>query len=119
MNSGRLVRIYLLLLVFITTLGGLLFWGIYHQTLNTIVSELKLESNILINQLSKQISLAFIEIHSDLLYIIEQQEIRDLNPENTTQIKLDHIQESWKSLVLQRKRYDQIRFLDHTGQERI
>ncbi|MEW8657170.1 MAG: diguanylate cyclase [Candidatus Thiodiazotropha endolucinida] len=119
MNSGRLVRIYLLLLVFITTFGGLLFWGIYHQTLNTIVSELKLESNVLINQLTKQISLAFIEIHSDLLYIIEQQEIRDLNPENTTPIKLDHIQESWKSLVLQRKRYDQIRFLDHTGQERI
>ncbi|MEW8028598.1 MAG: diguanylate cyclase [Candidatus Thiodiazotropha sp.] len=119
MNSGRLIRIYLLLLVFITTFGGLLFWAVYQQTLNTIVNELKLESNNLVNQLTKQISLAFIEIHSDLLYVIEQQELRDLNSEDTIQFKIDDIQESWKSLVLQRKRYDQIRFLDNTGQERI
>ncbi|MBT2988971.1 MAG: diguanylate cyclase [Candidatus Thiodiazotropha sp. (ex Ctena orbiculata)] len=87
--------------------------------MNSIVNELKLESNNLINQITKQISLAFIEIHSDLLYVIEQQELRDLDSVFTSQSALLSLQESWKSLALQRRRYDQIRFLDISGKERI
>ncbi|MES9945766.1 MAG: diguanylate cyclase [Candidatus Thiodiazotropha sp.] len=83
------------------------------------MNELKLESNNLINQLTKQLSLAFIEVHSDLLYIIEQKELRDLAIKNTKQSAVRNIQESWKSLALQRKRYDQIRFLDLNGQEQV
>lgn len=96
-----------------------MFWGIYHQTQNNVVNELKLESNNLINQITKQLSLAFIEIHSDLLYIIEQKELRSLVIEDTKQSVIRNIQESWKSLALQRKRYDQIRFLDINGQEQV
>ncbi|PUB84083.1 MAG: hypothetical protein B6D72_07660 [gamma proteobacterium symbiont of Ctena orbiculata] len=119
MKIGRLVAIYLALLIATASFGGLLFWGIHQQTLNSIVNELKLESNNLINQITKQISLAFIEIHSDLLYVIEQQELRDLDSVFTSQSALLSLQESWKSLALQRRRYDQIRFLDISGKERI
>ena len=119
MKNGRLVRIYLLLIVVVCTFGGVLFWGIYQQTQNNVVNELKLESNNLINQLTKQLSLAFIEVHSDLLYIIEQKELRELAIANTKQSAVRNIQESWKSLALQRKRYDQIRFLDINGQEQV
>ncbi|MES9969353.1 MAG: diguanylate cyclase [Candidatus Thiodiazotropha sp.] len=119
MKNGRLVKIYLLLIVVICTFGGLLFWGIHHQTKNNIVNELKLESNNLINQLTKQLSLAFIEIHSDLLYIIEQKELHNLVFEDTKQSAARKIQASWQSLALQRKRYDQIRFLDINGQEQV
>jgi diguanylate cyclase (GGDEF)-like protein len=119
MKPGRLILIYLLLLAAISAIGGLLFWGIHQQTLNNVVNELKLESNNLINQLSKQLSLAFIEIHSDLLYIIEHQELRHLNTELVHATATENLHESWKSLSLQRKRYDQIRFIDRSGQERI
>jgi diguanylate cyclase (GGDEF)-like protein len=119
MKSGRLIVIYLILLATISAFGGLLFWGIHQQILNNVVNDLKLESNNLINQLTKQLSLAFIEIHSDLLYIIEQQELRHLNTDFANPIEIENLHESWKSLSLQRKRYDQIRFLDINGQERI
>jgi hypothetical protein len=101
------------------TFGVLLFWGIYQQTLNNVVNDLKLESNNLINQLTNQLNLAFIEIHSDLLYIIEQQELRHLNTEFANPKTIKSLQDSWKSLALQRKRYDQIRFLDTNGREKI
>ncbi|MES9992075.1 MAG: diguanylate cyclase [Candidatus Thiodiazotropha sp.] len=119
MKRGRLLAIYLLLITFIISFGGLLFWAIHQQTLNSIVNELKLESNNLINQITKQISLAFIEIHSDLLYVIEQQELHELNSESTRQAAILSLHESWKSLALQRKRYDQIRYLDANGMEQI
>jgi diguanylate cyclase (GGDEF)-like protein/PAS domain S-box-containing protein len=119
MISGRLARTYLLLLMTTAAFGGLLIWGIYQHTYNTVVNELKLESNNLINQLTKQISLAFIEIHSDLLYISEQHELRNLNSGHMNQTAIGSLQDSWKSLALQRKRYDQIRLLDTEGQERI
>jgi diguanylate cyclase (GGDEF)-like protein/PAS domain S-box-containing protein len=119
MIKGRLVRIYLTLLVALATFGGLLFWGIHQQTKTNVVNEFQLESNNLINQLTKQISLAFIEIHSDLLYIIEQQELRNIEAPQTKRSAIKKIQESWKSLALQRKRYDQIRFLDVNGQELV
>jgi diguanylate cyclase (GGDEF)-like protein len=113
------MRIYLLLMTATITFGVLLFWGIYQQTLNNVVNDLKLESNNLINQLTNQLNLAFIEIHSDLLYIIEQQELRHLNTEFANPKTIKSLQDSWKSLALQRKRYDQIRFLDTNGREKI
>jgi diguanylate cyclase (GGDEF)-like protein/PAS domain S-box-containing protein len=119
MKPGRLILIYLLLLTATSTFGGLLFWGIHQQTLNNVVDELRLESSNLINQLTKQLSLTFIEIHSDLLYIIEQQELRRLNSDFSNPRDIENLLESWKSLSLQRKRYDQIRFLDTNGQERL
>jgi diguanylate cyclase (GGDEF)-like protein/PAS domain S-box-containing protein len=119
MKTGRFILIYLLLLLAICCFGGLIFWGIHQQTLNNIEDDLKLESNNLINQLTKQLSLAFIEIHSDLLYIIEQQELHQLDSATANSADLDNLRESWKSLSLQRKRYDQIRFLDTNGQEQI
>ncbi|MEW8332733.1 MAG: diguanylate cyclase [Candidatus Thiodiazotropha sp.] len=119
MKIGRLVAIYLALLISTASFGGLLFWGIHQQTLNSIVNELKLESNNLINQITKQISLAFIEIHSDLLYVIEQHELRDIDSVFARHSATVSLQESWKSLALQRRRYDQIRFLDVNGKERI
>ncbi|MEW8505937.1 MAG: diguanylate cyclase [Candidatus Thiodiazotropha sp.] len=119
MRPGRLAAIYLALLVVTATFGGLIFWGIHQQTLNSIVNELKLESNNLINQITKQISLAFIEIHSDLLYIIEQQELHKLDSATTRQAALTSVQDSWVSLAIQRKRYDQIRYLDINGMEQI
>jgi diguanylate cyclase (GGDEF)-like protein/PAS domain S-box-containing protein len=119
MISVRLIRTYLILFLAISSFGGLVCWGIYQQTLNHILNELKLESNNLINQLTKQLGLAFIEIHSDLLYIIEQKELRQLSSTTSHPTAIANLRESWKSLSLQRKRYDQIRFLDTTGQERV
>ncbi len=119
MKAGRLLSTYLLVLLIIISIGALILWGIYQHTYNTITNELKLESNNLINQLTKQISLAFIEIHSDLLFISEQHELRNLNSAYANKSAIESLQDSWKSLALQRKRYDQIRLLDIKGQERI
>jgi diguanylate cyclase (GGDEF)-like protein/PAS domain S-box-containing protein len=119
MTSGRLIRTYLVLFLAICSFGSLFFWGIYQQSLNNIVNELKLESNNLINQLTKQLGLAFLEIHSDLLYIIEQKELHQLSSNTSHPTALSNLRESWKSLSLQRKRYDQIRFLNTEGQERV
>lgn len=78
MNTGRFIRYYLLLVLITATFGGLLYWVIYQQTLNSVVDEFKLESNNLINQLTKRLSLAFIEIHSDLRFLTEQRELHAL-----------------------------------------
>ncbi|MCU7859285.1 MAG: diguanylate cyclase, partial [Candidatus Thiodiazotropha sp. (ex Lucinoma kastoroae)] len=120
MNTGRFIRYYLLLVVITATLGGLLYWAIYQQTLNSIVNKFKLESNNLINQLTKQHSLAFIEIHSDLRFLTEQRELHALfSSSQKQQQPLQNLQASWKSLALQRNRYDQLRFLDIDGLELI
>ncbi|MCU7804057.1 MAG: diguanylate cyclase [Candidatus Thiodiazotropha sp. (ex Lucinoma borealis)] len=120
MNTGKFIRYYLLLVVITATLGGLLYWAIYQQTLNSIVNEFKLESNNLINQLTKQLSLAFIEIHSDLRFLTEQRELHALfSSAQKEQQPLQNLQASWKSLALQRNRYDQLRFLDIDGLELI
>ncbi|MES9832628.1 MAG: diguanylate cyclase [Candidatus Thiodiazotropha sp. DIVDIV] len=119
MNIGRLFRYYFLFLIPITALVGLAFWILYSQTENSVKNELKLESNILINQLSDQLSLAFFEIHSDLKLLAEQYKLHDLNHETKSPTAINRLEQLWTSMSKQRGRYDQIRFLDKSGQEVI
>ncbi|MET0006765.1 MAG: diguanylate cyclase [Candidatus Thiodiazotropha sp. 6PLUC4] len=119
MNIGRFLRYYLLFLIPTTVLVGLAFWVLYSQTENSVNNEMKLESNILINQLSDQLSMAFIEIHSDLRLLAEQYKLHGLDRVTKNPAAIKRLQQLWISLADQRGRYDQIRFLDNQGQEII
>jgi diguanylate cyclase (GGDEF)-like protein/PAS domain S-box-containing protein len=119
MNIGRYIQSYLLLLIPLSAFTGLLFWILHIQAENNIKDELKLESNILINQLTNQLSMAFLEIHSDLKLLTEQYMLHRFdNTQNSAKVIKD-LQQHWSSMAMQRGRYDQIRFLDAQGQEII
>lgn len=119
MNIGRFIRFYLLSVAIMATLACLLFWGIYQQTRHSVENELKLESNILINQLTKRMSLAFLEIRSDLRFLTEQHKLQELFSAKRRELAVQSLQTSWTSLAMQRARYDQIRFLDVSGRELV
>ncbi|MET0088755.1 MAG: diguanylate cyclase [Candidatus Thiodiazotropha sp.] len=99
-------------------LGSGLFWVLYSQTLNSIDGELRLESNRLINQLTGQLNLGIREIHSDIRLIAEQY-AREYRHSREYPVVNRTLEQLWISYAKQRKRYDQIRFLDPQGQEVI
>jgi diguanylate cyclase (GGDEF)-like protein/PAS domain S-box-containing protein len=118
MNIGRRLRNYLGAFSAITLLAGALFWFYYTQTFNTINSELKLESNQLINQLTNHLNLSIREIHSDIRLIAEQY-AREYRHNHDNPVVNHTLAQLWISFAKQRKRYDQIRFINPQGQELI
>jgi diguanylate cyclase (GGDEF)-like protein/PAS domain S-box-containing protein len=119
MNIGRFIQGYLLLLVPLSAFAGLLFWILHIQAEHSVKDKLKLESNILINQLTNQLSMAFFEIHSDLRLLTEQYKLYRFDNTQNRAKAIKDLQHHWSSMAMERGRYDQIRFLDTQGQEMI
>ena len=119
MNIGRFIRHYLVLSIALLIFTGLVFWALYYQTRNSVKDELKLESNILINQLTHQLSMTFLEIHSDLRLLTEQYKLQRLISDQDKPHPVQSLEQFWSSMAEQRGRYDQIRFLNTHGQEVI
>jgi diguanylate cyclase (GGDEF)-like protein/PAS domain S-box-containing protein len=119
MLNMRLLRYYGLPLLILLFLSALLFFAIERQLKTRLEADLRLESNVLINQLSKQTSLAFVDIKSDLGFLGEQDHLHQLGPSNDDVLELHELEHLWTSFSYQRGRYDQIRFLDTQGKEVI
>jgi diguanylate cyclase (GGDEF)-like protein len=119
MNIGRFIRDYLIAFVVLAALGVLFYWALYYQSLNSIRSDLKLESNQLINQLTNKLNIISREIHSDIHLLSEQYVVHNHQLTDDDTLLNKTIGLLWSSMAKQRKRYDQIRFLDINGQELI
>ncbi|MET0066596.1 MAG: diguanylate cyclase [Candidatus Thiodiazotropha sp.] len=118
MMLSRFLRNLITFLIAFSLVGGLLFSVYHHQTFNNVDSELRFESNRLINQLANQMNLSIREIHSDIRLIAEQY-TREYRHSHDPSVISKTLGQLWSSFARQRKRYDQIRFLDPQGQERI
>ena len=119
MSRARFLKYYGLPLLPLLVISALLFYLIEHQLKVRLESELKLESNVLVSQLSKQMSLAFVDIKSDLRFLAEQDQLHQLGLSNDNPRELHDLEHLWTSFSYQRGRYDQIRFLDNQGMERV
>lgn len=117
MFNIRFLRIYGLTLLLLLTVSILVF-QLMERSLNAnLETDLKLESNILINLLRKQMNLAFIDIQSDLRFLTEQEGLHHLDRPLNRQHRIADLETLWTSFSRQRARYDQIRFIDKNGNE--
>ncbi|MEJ2590719.1 MAG: PAS domain-containing protein, partial [Candidatus Thiodiazotropha sp.] len=119
MRNSRFLRLYLFTLLLLT-LASVLFFRLMERPLKAdLDTELKLESNNLINLLHKQMSLAFVDIQSDLRFLADQKSLHLLDNLQERQQRIDALERLWIGFARQRKRYDQIRFIDNKGNEII
>ena len=119
MHYSRFLRLYLFTLLLLT-LASVLFFQLMERPLKAdLETELKLESNNLINLLHKQMSLAFVDIQSDLRFLADQKSLHLLDNAQERQQRIDALKRLWIGFARQRKRYDQIRFIDNNGKEII
>ncbi|MCU7843782.1 MAG: diguanylate cyclase [Candidatus Thiodiazotropha sp. (ex Monitilora ramsayi)] len=117
--NGRFLRHYSLTLLLLLAATFLLLLLIEHQLKEGLVIRLKLESNILFNQLNKQLDTSFSEIKSDLRFLSEQESLHHLHELKDRESIETIIKQLWVSFAGQRTRYDQIRLLDAEGMETI
>lgn len=117
--NNRFIRHYGFTLLLLLALSSLLLFFIQHQLKVGLETRLRLESNILFNQLGKQIDLTFAEIKSDLRFLSEQESLHHLNDIDNREQVIQILQQLWTSFAHQRARYDQVRFLGGNGMELI
>jgi len=119
MFNLRFLRFYGLTLLLLLLASVLAFQLMERSEKANLETDLKLESNILINLLRKQMSLAFIDIQSDLRFLTEQESLHYLDRPENRQHRISDLENLWISFSRQRARYDQIRFIDKKGNEVI
>ena len=120
MSNRRFIKLYALSLLLLIVFAVLLFNFINAGMRSRLIHEMELESSTILNQLSKQMNLAFIDIQSDLKFLGEQERLHHLtHPGADSRELAEEEEELWISFARQRARYDQIRFLNSSGDEVI
>jgi diguanylate cyclase (GGDEF)-like protein/PAS domain S-box-containing protein len=119
MINRRFLKYYALALIVLLIASALLFLFIKDQFRDNQLIRLKLESNIVYDQLLKQIDSAMSEIKSDLNFLSDKESLLQTLRANRQTGTRQTIEQLWISFSKQRARYDQIRLLDLNGQEII
>lgn len=119
MPNGSFLKRYVFVLLLLVIAFALFFKLMERPLKASLENELKLESNILINLLHKQMSMAFTDIQSDLRFLAEQHSLHRLDDPHDRQRRIDGLKNLWITFSRQRMRYDQIRFIDSQGNEVI
>ena len=117
MSNSRIIRIYAISLALLLLIA-LAAYQFSRQHLRTMLeTDLMLSGNTLINQLSKQIELSFSGITSDLMFLAGDTHLLTLLQDTPHNHGQEVLEELWTNFATQRKRYDQIRFIDASGNE--
>jgi len=120
MFNRRFIKLYAFSLLLLMVFCVLLFNFIDARMRSRLIEEIEFESSMLLNQLSKQMNLAFLDIQSDLKFLGEQERLhRFTHPGAKPRELAEEQEELWVSFARQRARYDQIRFLNRDGDEII
>ncbi len=119
MSYSRFIRLYVLSLALLVLSAVALYHFTGHHLRKALETDLMLSSNTLINQLSKQMELVFAGIHSDLKFLASDKHLENLYSAGQTAHSRETLEELWSAFAVQRQRYDQIRFLDDNGMERV
>ncbi|QYZ65719.1 MAG: hypothetical protein OI74_02090 [Gammaproteobacteria bacterium (ex Lamellibrachia satsuma)] len=115
----KLTHQYLLGLGLLVAVFGLVIFGIWHQLYSSQQQALLTQSGLLLNRQITQFELAFEEIHSDLRYLANISHIRNLLREENQAHEIRSASRELLGFSTKKKRYDQIRFIDNQGMERI
>jgi len=118
-NHSKIKReIYLYLLLPVMFFTILLSWGFYQFESNSRLLITKASTENHVDLQIQTISLSFKQIISDLRFLSKQQGLMNYlnNPDSVNQ---QHLANDYLSFSINKNIYDQIRFLDKTGQERI
>ncbi len=115
----KLTHQYLLGFGLLAVIFGLVILGIWHQLYNSQQQALLTQSGLLLNRQITRFELAFKEIHSDLLYLANISHIRNLHRESNQAHAIVSASQELLNFSAKKKRYDQIRFIDNHGMERI
>lgn len=119
MSISRFIKIYTLSLLLLLLLGLASFQLTKQHLRKDLEAELRLSGNTLINQLNKQMETAFVDIISDLTFLASDKHLRKLDQHAEQANHLYILEQLWTDFATHRKRYDQIRFLDRYGFERV
>ena len=115
--SKRFVKLYALSLVLLLAAAVVMSQFTRQHLRGNLVTDLKLQSNILISQLNKQMQLAFTNITSDLIFLASDYHLHQLHHKQDPVQAIEHLQILWTSFAAHRQLYDQIRFLNASGSE--
>lgn len=90
----------------------------YRSEIKTRLSQLKTQENFSVNLQSKAVENIFDSIIGDLFFLSHQNELQEYLSEGNV-ASLDEIANEYLNLSAQKKIYDQIRFLDQNGMEKV
>lgn len=117
MSISRFIKLYSLALLLLLLLGLASFQLTKQHLRKDLEDELKLSGNTLINQLNKQMELAFANIISDLTFLSGDKHLQKLHLPTKKTNHLNMLEQLWTDFATHRKHYDQIRFLGRNGAE--
>jgi diguanylate cyclase (GGDEF)-like protein/PAS domain S-box-containing protein len=117
--NNRFGRLYSLSLLLLLAVSVIMYQFTKTHLRENLESDLKLSSNSLISQLSKQIELAFSDITSDLIFLSSDNHLRELYSNPDRGHTINALQEIWTGFATHRQRYDQIRFINASGTEAV
>jgi len=115
-NTRLELYYYILLPVVLFTI--ILAWGFYHFELNSRLLMTQTETKNHVNLQIQTISLNFSQIISDLKFLSKQQGLMNYL-ENPDKFHQQYLASDYLNFSKNKKMYDQIRFLDESGQERV
>ncbi len=115
---SRSIKLFLLLfLIAGAILGGAVMF-FYKSEVDLILNSIKIdEANTLVLQ-KNEISNKLVDIVSDLLFLSRKRDLKDYLDSNDPDILRD-IEAEYQVLAFYKKKYDQIRYIDASGQEII
>ena len=109
---------FFLLFLFLGALLGGMILVFYHLQTNTYEKHLRIEEQHSIDLQRAVIDNHFMSVTSDLMYLAQQEDLKAflLNP---SERRIDSIKRNYLTLSMTKRIYDQVRFLDETGQELV
>lgn len=119
MNTSRFTKAYLLGLLCLLVVGAVIFHLNEKKISRELERDLSLRSNLMISQLSQHMVMAFGDIQSDLVFLSTNEHLNLLGKVGSDEHAKHSLEGLWTDFAAHRKRYDQIRFLDHNGTERV
>ncbi|KRT53882.1 PAS domain S-box/diguanylate cyclase (GGDEF) domain [endosymbiont of Ridgeia piscesae] len=117
--NHRLTHHLLLILLGLMLLASLIHWGLRAQVQERVEQKLHDQSVTLLRQLNQQLQTDLKEIRSDLLYLTDQARQNGLAQPQPSAQAIARTGIAFKVFSRYKRRYDQVRFLDAEGMERV
>lgn len=112
LRSGLLLALPILLLV------NLLIWGAYSMLVERKQQQWWQESERSLDRILIQVDEVRNDLHGDLALLAASPNLKALLDEETTEA-LDRLASEWEVFTAIKRRYDQVRWLDNRGRERL
>lgn len=119
-NRLTIFRYFLTIFFVVSAVVAGVITGFYYNEKEDYLSRLKLEERVNVKLEMALIENSLIEIISDLRFLSQQNElIKMLDKDDAGGKHKDLIAKEYRELSRQKQKYDQIRFIDDTGMEKV